>query len=76
MEQVIKNTAVFISSEVGVMYKVPASVLRDMISIAQDFLSNLYMRSYAVIFFFFVVDPEVTSLLEIHNAFTQELVSN
>lgn len=76
MEQVIKNTAVFISSEVGVMYKVPASVLRDMISIAQDFLSNLYMRSYAVIFFFFVVDPEVTSLLEIHSAFTQELVSN
>lgn len=58
------------------MYKVPASVLRDMISIAQDFLSNLYMRSHAVIFFFFVVDPEVTSLLEIHSAFTQELVSN
>lgn len=58
------------------MYKVPASVLRDMISIAQDFLSNLYMRSYAVIFFFFVVDPEVTSLLEIHSAFPQELVSN
>lgn len=27
-------------------------------------------------FFFFVVDPEVTSLLEIHSAFTQELVSN